>query len=1185
MNILNRSLLDYFLVFLIAIFLFWPLPPLEKIEEKPNKLAEKSAPSDHFFLQHSFPDAQPDIKAYTNALKTAHNELLNKSNGLPGFDHPWDLRGPGDAGGRVNAIVVHPSNDNIMLAGYSAGGIFKTIDGGTTWYPVFDDQPYLAIGDLIFDPNDPNTVYAGTGDPNITSYPFIGLGVYRSNDLGESWTQIGLEEEGIISRIAIDPTDSDIIYAGAMGIPFAKSTKRGLYKTTDGGANWTQVLFLSDSTGVADVLINPDNPQVIYAAGWDRIRNNSQSIISGNGARVHKSTDGGKTWTMLGGGLPQERLSRVGLAMSGSNSDHVFALYVGLDFNVHGLYKTTDAGNNWSEIPTDQSTGLFTNALGGFGWYFGQIRVDPNNDNRLFILGVQLWASNNGGNSWFIFSQVGGGAIPHVDQHDLVFNNSGAIILGNDGGMYKMEPGTNTWTDIEDIPATQFYRIAYNPHNPDAFYGGTQDNGTQMGLRSDAKDWDRIFGGDGFQVAFHPTNPDVFYVETQNGDIWATTNGGVGFSYGSTGLNPGEPKSWDMQYIISPHNPDILYTGTDRLYISDNGAIPNWVPITGNLAAPDGITLPRYHLISTLSESPMDSALIYVGTSDAKVRRRNPDGTVNDISVGLPTRYVTDVVASPDQPNVVFVSHSGYKDGEFIPHLHRSDDRGNNWINISGDLPPLGVNDLFIMPNYAGQVIFAGTDGGLYATLDGGSHWERLGLGMPMVPVYDIAYNDVYNELVVGTHARSIYSFPLDSIGVSNMPLQVSISGNIRKESGEGINNVDLGGLASTGTDGNYALQTFPVNCPISPEKDANIRVGLSVIDMVMIQRHLLFVDTLDSPYKIIAADVNNDNGMSIIDIVYIQRALLFIDSAFINNTSWRFVDAAYTFNNPLIPLIEDFPESYDCNGVVGSVSGTDFIGIKVGDVNGDVSPGFQSDPNSELLQSSLDLSYEDQFFTAGEVVDIPVQMNLDKPLLGLQMELAFDPAVLELVEVKSGSPTQNLPGELASNEHQKGLVAVVWTAGSEVLENGNQDFVTLKFKTKSKGKISDFLALNNDFSAEAVLEEYGNMQLKEVQLNAFLSTGLSALTPSDADVVKAFPNPFTDETQILIQLPEYDARETLTLNVFQLDGKRLLSIPVTLNAGENTYTLDGQLLPQKGLYYLSIDGTGKRRSIPLIYD
>ncbi|RMG87856.1 MAG: T9SS C-terminal target domain-containing protein, partial [Bacteroidetes bacterium] len=348
--------------------------------------------------------------------------------------------------------------------------------------------------------------------------------------------------------------------------------------------------------------------------------------------------------------------------------------------------------------------------------------------------------------------------------------------LATDGGLYKTSDLGATWSDPENIPTTQFYRVAYNPHRPDLYFGGAQDNGTTGGNAQMINDWPRIFGGDGFQPAFHPDNPDVFYVETQNGNISVTQNGGLSFAPADNGIPFNDARNWDMPYMISGHWPDRLLAGTDRVYVSHSGVVPEFKAVSPNLTEFDDSTTTRNHNISTLHESPLDSNLVYVGTADGRVWRSDAllSGNWEEISAGLPDRYVTSVKASPTFLDWVYVVQSGYRDNEFIPRVHRSKNRGETWEDISANLPDLAINDIYVLPEHQDSVLFVANDGGVYGTIDGGASWHRVGKNMPLVPVYDLEWNVVKNEIVAGTFARSIMSYALDSLLFPQEPVDTT---------------------------------------------------------------------------------------------------------------------------------------------------------------------------------------------------------------------------------------------------------------------------------------------------------------------------------------------------------------------------------------------------------------------------
>lgn len=717
-------------------------------------------PAEWFYAIREYPHFQPDVNAYTNGLKTARQQesAARSRGGWPGFTAPWTVQGPGNIGARINTIEPHTTNPNIIYVGYSGGGIWKTTDGGAAWSPVFDKQDFLSIGDIALDPQNPEIVYAGTGDPNISAYPFIGDGLWKSTNGGQTWQHLGLTEARIITKIIIDPSDSKILYIATMGLPFERNPHRGLYKSVDGGANWQKVLFISEAAGIIDLVISPDNPKVLFAAGWDRIRSNKESIVTGNNARIWKTTDGGTTWSKLTGGLPQNQMSRIGLTIDAKNGQHLMASYAGTDLTLEGIYETFDSGVTWTK---NGEVGLDPDIQSNFAWYFGQIRINPYNSKDIWILGVNTWRSTNGGQSWGY--ATGNGSNIHVDHHDLAFTGPESFLIGTDGGMYQSIDNGVTWTKAEQIPTTQFYRVAYNPFKSDFYYGGAQDNGTLTGNALGRNNWANVFGGDGFQAVFHPTDSKIQYFEFQNGSIYCSTDGGQNFLNGTNGIDPSDRKHWDMQYLMSQHNSDIMYTGTYRAYRAA-GHPAAWQAISPDLT--DGIVLePRFHTISALTESALDPNLVYYGTTDGNVWRGNPaTQSWEKISAALPDRYVSAVKASLNEPDRVFVSYTGYRDNDFTPRLHRSDDRGATWKSIAGDLPNLAINDIQLMPGHQDSLLFVATDGGVYATLDGGRHWERLGFGMPVVPVYDLDLNPSQKTLIAGSHARSIFTFPLDSL-------------------------------------------------------------------------------------------------------------------------------------------------------------------------------------------------------------------------------------------------------------------------------------------------------------------------------------------------------------------------------------------------------------------------------------
>ena len=734
-----------------------------------DRLSEKYEPNDEFFRQRAYPSGHFPIERYRQARRAVSDEMQQR-----GVDTaPWTEQGPGNIGARVNTLAAHPSDPNTLYAGFSGGGVWRTTDGTSSWQPIFDEQPFLSIGDIAVDPSNPETVYVGTGDVNISGFPSIGDGVWRSTDGGDSWTNIGLGDTYIISKIVVDPTDPNRIFVATMGKHWEPGPERGLYRTTDGGQTWEQVLNISDQAGVIDVLMHPDDPNLLIASGWDRIRTSEVSIVEGPGAKVFRSTDGGDSWTMLTDGLPQQDLGRTGLSWSPTDPNTVYVEYVGTDRQLFNIFRSTDLGLTWEPIITnfDGANGLDGGELGGFGWYFGKLRIVAlGGQDLVLLLGVDLHGSIATLDNWSELTPPWFTYEVHADKHDLLQTSDGQIYLATDGGIYRTDNSFAEWTDVENIPTTQFYRIAHNPFDPTSYFGGAQDNGTTGGNADNIDFWPRIFGGDGFQPSFSPDDPNRFHVETQRGRLYLTEEGGDGFTNIMSTMDNDEPRNWDMPYVHDPTDFTSIYVGTDRLHYGiQPGPFSDyfWTPMSDFPLTYDDPDAQLTATVSTIAVSQQVPLLRYAGTSDGRVWRLDDSGIVSDVSEitgPLPDLYVTSVRTSPDISEIVYVTHSGYRDGIYTPRVHRSADRGTTWTDISGDLPDLPVNDLYVLPDHQDSVLIVATDGGVYATLNSGDEWTRVGNNMPNINVYDVDANPFTNELVAGTFGRSIMTYSLDSL-------------------------------------------------------------------------------------------------------------------------------------------------------------------------------------------------------------------------------------------------------------------------------------------------------------------------------------------------------------------------------------------------------------------------------------
>jgi photosystem II stability/assembly factor-like uncharacterized protein len=738
--------------------------PQPEQAKDPNRLY----PQEYFFLDRNYPDFNVPRGLFQQRLEESIRFDKKQSKTRRGLDHPWTVQGPGNIGGRVNTIAIDPFNHNIILLGYSQGGIYQTKDGGMNWRPVFDDQASLSISHISFDAQSPGRVYAATGDVNISGYPFLGSGVYRSDDYGVTWSYTGLADHGVLSKIVVDPHDHQVLYAGSMGFPSHKGDEKGLFRSTDGGQSWSKSLTIDDSTGVIDIVVDPIHPGRVFASGWTRLRTNYYGTTQTPGTSLYRSDDYGATWIPLTEGLPGEYHSRTGLEITYDGT--LFISYIGTiqegecsgeEESLAGVYQSPDGGFSWDTVPISL---VQCNVVAGFGWYFEVLKVNPANPDDIFLLGVDIFRTLDGGQSWFEAAPVWWTYEVHADKHDLVFAGQ-HMYLATDGGAYQQPiDGTEPWSDIENIPSTQFYRTTYNPHAPDQYFGGAQDNGTTGGNEAFINDWPRIFGGDGFQPLYDPAEPLWGYALTQNGYIWFSEDGGNFYD----GLNNGisGTRFWDMPFIMSSHNSKILYAASNSVYkMNMADSVREWQEISHDLTKGNLILGDRYPAITALAQSGMDSLRLYVGTQDGKLWT-SPDGGQEwiDLSENTPDRFVTSIATSIQNPQGVFVTYSGYRDNDHTPYIYHSEDAGESWTSLGGTIPMLGVNNLHVLQGWNDEVLFAGTDGGVYVSLDSGGSWDRLGSNFPYMPVYDLDYNPQMNTIMAATFSRGIMTFPVEEL-------------------------------------------------------------------------------------------------------------------------------------------------------------------------------------------------------------------------------------------------------------------------------------------------------------------------------------------------------------------------------------------------------------------------------------
>lgn len=755
---------------MIALFVLLPLDAPRQAEEAPGP---DPRPSQWAWEQRVFPHGTADREAYRESVAEAQRmRAAAPTNVLA----PVTFAGPTNIGGRITDLEFDPHDMAGVYAGAATGGVFRSADSGRTWIPIFDDQANLTIGDIGMDPINPGVLYVGTGEANGGHNNFAGGGVYKSSDGGDTWQFLGLENTVSIGRILVDPTDAQRVFVAAAGSYFAPNPERGVYRSTDGGASWDLSLFVTDSTGAIDLIMDPANPQRMMAAMWERVRYpNGGTHLYGPTGGIFRSTDGGDNWTRLPSstGLPDpigNRIGRIGLAISQSSPDIVMALYTD-GSNYTGLYRSTNFGDSWTQV---DPSGRIADGTGGFSWYFGQVRIHPANPNIVYALDVAYMRSTDAGQTFpILYGYQGSPADFHVDHHALAFHpgDPNYIVEGNDGGINISTDGGVTFSKVAELPVNQFYEIGLDASNPERLFGGTQDNGTLRTRTGALNDWDRIWGGDGFYVIVDPTNPNIIYAESQFGNLVKSVNGGNSFNGATNGISGSEPTNWSTPVVMDPANSSVLYYGTNRLYRTINGAA-SWVPVSPDLT--DG-PQPRLGTITTIGVSPVDNDVIWVGTDDANVWVSADYGSSwSNVSAGLPYRWVTRVVPDPVDPQVAYVTFSGLKWVDPQPHVFRTTDAGQNWSDISANLPDAPVNGFAVDP-LRPNLLFVGSDLGAYYSVDTGASWQYLSTDLPMIPVYDLKVHPTANYLALGTHGRSMYTLDLATITGVESPVATAL--------------------------------------------------------------------------------------------------------------------------------------------------------------------------------------------------------------------------------------------------------------------------------------------------------------------------------------------------------------------------------------------------------------------------
>ncbi|MFZ4591991.1 MAG: T9SS type A sorting domain-containing protein [Ignavibacteria bacterium] len=702
---------------------------------------------DWFEMQRAYPFDEIPYSERLQSLEYVKNYMPRDKS----INSNWTLAGPINIEGRITTIAIDPANPQIVYAGSANGGVWKSTNFCLTWTSIFDNQNTSSIGALAIDPTNTNIIYCGTGEANSLRSHYPGTGMYKSTNGGTSWTFIGLPNSFNIGNIAINPTNTQEIYSAVLGATRRKTLERGLYKSTNGGLNWTNTLFISDSVGVVDVAIDPTNPNKLFAAAWERLRREDYIKYGGVKSALYVSSNSGVNWTAVNNGFPYNdpTLGRISIDIARSNTNTVYALLADANGNSKGLYKSTDGGNIWSIKSTTVAPSS------NYAWFNRICKVHPTNPDIVYCGGLDMMYSINGGTS---FNYAGES---HVDQHAVAFSlsNPNYVVVGNDGGIDWSTNGGSTWGASLTLPITQFYAGDINYQNPVDLMGGAQDNGC-IRTSNGGMNWFQENGGDGFYTMYDYVNPLNMYAASQNGYLVRSTNGGASFLSGTSGLDL-TYTNWSTPYIMDKTNPLIMYCGTYKIFKSTNG-MASWLAISPDMA---NAHVANLGTVTTLDVSKSNPNVLYCGTDDANVWVTTNGGTNwTKVNAGLPNRWVTRLAVHPDSANICYVTLSGYKIDSTGAHIYKTTNYGNTWISKKGNLPDAPVNDIIIDPRKYSN-LYAGTDYGVMVSTNDGTDWAILGGGLPSsVPVHDLTFHLPSLKLVAWTHGRSAMAMTLPPI-------------------------------------------------------------------------------------------------------------------------------------------------------------------------------------------------------------------------------------------------------------------------------------------------------------------------------------------------------------------------------------------------------------------------------------
>ncbi len=693
--------------------------------------------------------------------------------------------GPAFMSGRIADIAIHPQNDNIWYLAVGSGGVWKSTNAGTTWSSIFDGQSSYSIGSITIDPSNPDVVWVGTGENVGGRHVGYGDGIYRSQDGGASWQNMGLKDSEHISKIIVHPKDSNTLWVAVQGPLWNKGGERGLYKTTDGGQNWERTLVGDEGddvwTGVTDVVIDPRNPDVLYAATWQHHRTVAAYVGGGPNSGIHRSSDGGESWEKLSKGLPGGNLGKIGLAISPQNPDVLYAA-IELNQRTGAVYRSANRGSSW-EKRSDTVSG----ATGPH--YYQELVASPHAFDRIYLMDVRVQVSDDGGSNFRIMEE----AHKHSDNHAMVFTDDpDYLLVGTDGGLYESFDLAKNWRYISNLPVTQFYKVAVDDAEP--FYnvfGGTQDNNTQgapsrtdnvHGIRT--ADWFITLFGDGHQPATEPGNPDIIYSEWQQGNLVRVdrTTGEIVYIQPQPEAGaPTERFNWDAPILVSAHDPKRIYFASQRVWRSDNRG-DSWQALSGDLTrneeritlevmdrqwswdAPwDVLAMSTYNTITSLAESPVQDGILYAGTDDGFIQVTSDGGAnwtaipVGDLPDVPDTAFVNDIKADLFDADTVYVALDNHKFGDFKPYLLKSTNRGRSWTSIASDLPDRHLVWRVVQDHVKPELMFAGTEFGIFFTIDSGDNWVQLTGDVPTISFRDLAIQRRENDLVGASFGRGFW--------------------------------------------------------------------------------------------------------------------------------------------------------------------------------------------------------------------------------------------------------------------------------------------------------------------------------------------------------------------------------------------------------------------------------------------